>query len=299
MKEQGHVHESGRLSPYLIGEPGSAAFDRSAGPPGPPIGLADAELSAASLPGMDIRAATVRGVLHRATGHPRQDAFALGHRRQIGRSGRAVVVVCDGVGALGRSQEAAMLVSRHLAALANAGVAWPVAFKEANDAIGANFAAAQLANPKTPDARDGMATTAIALLAHRDGGDWVIEAAWAGDSSLWHLGTDGTWTQLAGGTDDDPAVRYAPAAQPLPSTSGLCASAEFRVPGGAIFAMTDGVANPLRWSAQVAATLAAWWTSPPDPFTFAAQVGFARKAFTDDRTVAGIWPAEIRPPSAG
>ena len=30
---------------------------------------------------------------------------------------------------------------------------------------------------------------------------------------------------------------------------------------------------------------------PPDPFTFAAQVGFARKSHMDDRTVVGIWPS--------
>ena len=246
---------------------------------------------------MQIRAATVRGVLHRATGQPRQDAFALGQRHLVGKPGRAVVVVCDGVGALGRSQEAAMLVSRHLVALANAGVAWPTAFKEANDAIGANFAAALLADPRTPDARDGMATTAMALVTHRDGDEWVIEAAWAGDSSLWHLSPDGKWELLAGCQDDDPDVRYAPAIEPLPSPNGFCASAEFRLSGGAIFAMTDGVANPLRWSAQVAEKLATWWTCPPDPFTFAAQVGFGRKAYTDDRTVVGIWPAEVPAPN--
>jgi hypothetical protein len=31
---------------------------------------------------------------------------------------------------------------------------------------------------------------------------------------------------------------------------------------------------------------------PPDPYTFAAQVGFARKSHIDDRTVVGIWSAE-------
>ena len=39
-------------------------------------------------------------------------------------------------------------------------------------------------------------------------------------------------------------------------------------------------------------TLAAWWARPPDPLTFAAQVGFARKTHVDDRTVVGIWPDE-------
>jgi hypothetical protein len=54
--------------------------------------------------------------------------------------------------------------------------------------------------------------------------------------------------------------------------------------------MTDGVGNPLAWSAEVRDTLARWWTRPPDPLGFAAQVGFARKSHIDDRTVVGIWP---------
>ena len=68
-------------------------------------------------------------------------------------------------------------------------------------------------------------------------------------------------------------------------------SREFRVGPGALFVMTDGVANPLKWSSDVQEALAGWWTQPPDPFTFAAQVAFARKSHMDDRTVIGIWPS--------
>ena len=56
--------------------------------------------------------------------------------------------------------------------------------------------------------------------------------------------------------------------------------------------MSDGVANPLRWSQEVKQALAAWWACPPDPFVFAAQVGFARRGHMDDRTVVGIWAGE-------
>jgi len=53
--------------------------------------------------------------------------------------------------------------------------------------------------------------------------------------------------------------------------------------------MTDGVGVPLELAAEVRDTLAQWWASPPDVFTFARQVGFARKTHMDDRTVVGIW----------
>jgi hypothetical protein len=45
-----------------------------------------------------------------------------------------------------------------------------------------------------------------------------------------------------------------------------------------------------RQDAFALAALAAWWRRPPDPFTFGAQVGFARKTHLDDRTVIGLWP---------
>ena len=81
-----------------------------------------------------------------------------------------------------------------------------------------------------------------------------------------------------------------PQNRPLPSADGSCSSRELIVPGGAIFLMSDGVGNPLRWSTEVQETLAEWWRQPPDPFSFAAQVAFARRSHTDDRTVIGIWP---------
>ena len=78
----------------------------------------------------------------------------------------------------------------------------------------------------------------------------------------------------------------------MPTPDGGCSWCSFRIRGGALFAMSDGVGNPLAWSTEVRATLAQWWSRPPDPLSFAAQVGFARKSHVDDRTVVGIWPDE-------
>ncbi|HEY6789398.1 MAG TPA: protein phosphatase 2C domain-containing protein, partial [Trebonia sp.] len=86
-----------------IGSPGRAALEVPDGPPPALIGPSDIEVSAASLPGIAIRAASVRGVQHRAQHTVRQDAFALG---QFGGT-VAVAVVCDGVGSLERSDYAA------------------------------------------------------------------------------------------------------------------------------------------------------------------------------------------------
>ena len=47
-----------------------------------------------------------------------------------------------------------------------------------------------------------MATTAVAVSVSRPDGWWLGEAAWVGDSPLWHLGDDGAWrpvTSASGG----------------------------------------------------------------------------------------------------
>jgi hypothetical protein len=276
-----------------------------AGPPGTPIGQADTELSAATLPGMVIRAASVRGLLHRFNGTPGQDAFAIAqYHREDRDAPQAIAVVCDGVGALGRSHEAARLVSRLLAGAGTNGVPWPDAFALANEEVHALAKQASCGGPDDADL-NGMATTAVAVAVNRVADTWILTSAWVGDSSLWHLSRAGEWSLLTGAApEDSDETFYSSGVRPLPSADGACASGEFSVTGGAIFLMSDGVANPLRWSREVRKTLAGWWARPPDPFTFAAQVGFARRSHTDDRTVVGIWAdsdgdAPVRPEEPG
>jgi hypothetical protein len=276
------------LSIFRIGEADRAALEVPAGPPGRRPGStdldADIAASAAAVAGAQIRAATVRGVSNRAEARPRQDAFALSSLQADDRSERSVAVVCGGVDGCGRSEEAALLASRHLAGLAASGLPWPIAFARANKAISGHLAASLLAGRQAHENdAGGMATSAAGLIVRYDGQDWTGEAAWAGACSLWHLSDAGDWELLSGAQNAKP---------PLPSGDGDCAVRHFRITGGALFVMTCGLANPLKWSKQVRATLAEWWASPPDPFTFAAQAAFARKSHTADRTVIGIWPGQ-------
>jgi hypothetical protein len=268
-------------APLAIGEPGRTATETPDGPPSAIIGPSDIEVSAATLPGMRIRAASSRGIQHRVQETLRQDAFALGQAA----GGVAVVAVCDGVGSLDRSEHAAGLASRRLAELGAAGTPWPAAFATANAEL------AKVAAEWEATGAGAMATTALAVSASWWAGTWVGEVAWVGDSPLWHLGDDLTWRPVtsAADADDEPGF-HSSGVRPMPTADGSCSWCSFRIPGGALFAMTDGVGNPLAWSAEVRDTLARWWTRPPDPLGFAAQVGFARKSHIDDRTVVGIWP---------
>ncbi|MCW2930720.1 MAG: hypothetical protein JWM19_1682 [Actinomycetia bacterium] len=263
-----------------IGSPGRAALEVPDGPPPAMVGPSDIELSAASLPGILIRAASVRGVQHRAQHTVRQDAFALG---QFGGT-VAVAVVCDGVGSLERSDHAAALVSRRLACHGVAGTPWPDAFAAVNTELAKAVAEFEATGS------GAMATTAVSVSASWSNGWWLGEAAWVGDSPLWHLGDDGGWRPVTLGIAADGQVYHSSGVRPMPTTDGSCSWCSFRCHGGALFAMTDGVGNPLAWASDVQDTLASWWARPPDPLTFAAQVGFARKAHIDDRTVVGIWP---------
>lgn len=267
-----------------IGEPGRAAAETPDGRPPAAAGVSDLAVSSATLPGIRITAASVRGIQHRAEHTARQDAFALAHTSGT----QAVAVVCDGVGSLDRSDYAAAFVSQQLAGHAAAGTPWPEAFATVNAEL------AKVAAEWQAMRFGAMATTAVALSVSWQDGCWLGEVAWVGDSPLWHLGADGTWrcvTSAAGGKGGQ--AYHSSGVRPMPTPDGACSWCSFRIQGGALFAMTDGVGNPLAWSAEVRDTLARWWVTPPDPLTFAAQVGFARKTHIDDRTVVGIWADEV------
>jgi len=275
---------------YSIGEPGRASAELAAGPPPGRVGPADVELSTASAGGMLIHAASSRGLEHRANGTVRQDAFALSWRNAPGMAAMMVAVVCDGVGSLPLSDVAAAFVSRRLAVLGAEGVPWTEAFPRVNSEL------RKLAEEAAADAGtlgQEMATTAVAVTVRREAGEWAGDVAWVGDSMLWHLDADAQWRLVtcphAEEIDSD---YYSSGVTPLPASEPIPASCPFRLRGGALFVTSDGIGNPLKWSEDVQTALARWWEAPPDPFTFAAQVGFARKSHLDDRTVVGIWADE-------
>lgn len=282
------VEMSGDRDPVAvaIGHPGRAALEV---PPGRPVaeGVPDAALTAADTAEIEARAASVRGIQHRAAHTPRQDAYAL-QMRPTDQGDEIVAVVCDGVGSLKRSHEAAGIVAEWLARLSGEyGGSWPAVFKVVNNQL------RQIAWPEDAEnlRTQIMATTAIAVNVRADAGGWHGEVAWVGDSALWHLASDGTWTGVTHPTapEADQAELHSTSSRALPSEEIRVARLRIEIPDGSLFLMTDGVANPLSSGPDVQQTLAHWWSSPPDLFTFGSQVGFARKSHMDDRTVIGLW----------
>lgn len=267
-----------RVGVPAIGESGRAASELPAGRP-PLTDGADHELSAASFPerGVEVRAGSVRGLLHRYREQPRQDRFSLAYDE---RSETLLVTVCDGVGSLPRSHEAAAFVARHMPAAYLAHGEWPEAILDVNQRLSAYV------RESTPDA--AMATTFVGVAVDLGAAEPTASIAWTDDSTVWRL--DGPeWTELTVADPSPDGKLHSTSVRALPHDRPRFHTARVPVHGGAIFVMTDGVGVPLAGASEVRDTLAGWWAAPPDEFTFGRQVGFARKSHLDDRTVVGIW----------
>lgn len=271
-----------------IGEPGRAAAQMESGLPPRFPGSADHELSECRVPGAAVRAASVRGILHRYRDQPRQDRFSVVFDPA---TMTLVVTVCDGVGQFARSQEAAAFVAADVPRAYLLHRDWPVAVAEVNERL-KDFAAAAASRPHL-DGVPGevrMATTLAAAAIRLDPDDRAVSVAWTDDSSVWLL-DGGKWQNLTPDPEaaaDDSGL-HSGRVKALPHRSPRLRTAEHPAGGAPLFLMTDGVGIPLEGSAQVRETLAGWWAAPPDVFTFAQQVGFARKGHMDDRTVVGVW----------
>jgi len=282
-----------QLSPYagvsVIGPAGRASRELPAGPPGNDT-AADHELSACSVPGLEVRAASIRGLMHRYREEPRQDRFSLVSHDA---TGGLVVTVCDGVGSLKRSQDAAALVAAKVPHEFIASGNWAKAVSVVNDELARLAADTAAAAPNGADPVDyGMSTTFVGVALARTAEQAVTASiAWTDDSSVWLL-RDGRWTNLtpppAIHEDADPAL-HSTRVRALPHRDPRVQVVEVTIDRGALFVMTDGVGVPLELASDVRRTLAEWWVAPPDVFTFGRQVGFARKGHQDDRTVVGIW----------
>lgn len=270
-----------------IGDPGRAPVEIGPGAPTFHPDSADHELTECAVPGAQVRAASVRGLMHRYQRQPRQDRFSVVYDDA---SRTLVIAVCDGVSQFELSHEAAAFVAADTprAYLNHRG--WLPAVAEVNERL-TRFADEAALRPRLlallADSR--MATTLAAVAIRLDGERPVASMAWTDDTSVWYL-VDGGWELLTQPPDQqDNGGLHSSRVRALPHPDPRVSVTERELAGGALFITTDGVGQPLRDARQVQETLAQWWATPPDIFTFARQVAFARKAHVDDRTVVGVW----------
>ena len=253
---------------YAIGDPGRAAREIGPGLPPTPSGWPDTAIDAARVDGLELRAASVRGLSHRRTGTPRHDSYSVCWQP---RPGRLVVTVCDGVGSLEFSHEAADLAAVRMPALldcpaGSTAPAWPAAFAT----ISAEVDALATAHGRA------MATTVIsACITANAGTGYRAEIAWLGDSAAYLL-RDEAWKVVGGSpkaVDGDAPLVSSTAALPCIAPEPRCLTINIGT-GDALFLMTDGVADPLgSGRGEVGATLAQWWSIPPDKGSSDPSVG--------------------------
>jgi hypothetical protein len=277
----GYAMAGGRGTP-AIGDPGRAARELTAGLPPRLPAVPDHVLAEHCTAGLAIRAASIRGLMHRHRDQPRQDGFAVAHEVA---SDTTLVVVCDGVGSFPRSHEAAEFVTERLPVAYWEHRDWDTAIAEVNAELRELSEQAARDNAGSP----AMATTVVAVAIERATRGYVAHIAQSDDSTVWRLAPDGEWSA---GVAEPAAAEGAPhsgSVRGLPATPPHIHHSEISFDCGALFVMTDGVALPLTIAAEVRDTLAEWWSSAPPIFEFGQQVGFARKSHLDDRTVVGVW----------
>lgn len=204
-------------------------------------------------------------------------------------NGRSVFAVCDGVGSLPRSGEAAAFVAEGIPRAYEQHGEWDPAIAQVNAELIDHIARV------SPD-ESTMSTTFVGVAltpkAPGEADGWRADLAWTDDSVIWSLTPQG-WS-LVTRSGDTPAfdgtphgVRGLPAGTPR---FWMRTIEDINLP---LFVMSDGVGEPMEMNLEVRDTLAQWWGTPPDIYSFAAQVGFGRKGFFDDRTVIGIWPDRL------
>jgi hypothetical protein len=256
-----------------------------------------------------VRAASVRGLSHRWSGQVRQDDYGW----RVTKDGRYLVVcVADGVSAGPLSHVAAAraaLSGTHflchlLLEHDPASLPWDRLLADvAHDIVenGARMLWADVGDPAEIPVRavaEQMATTALFAIFDLRAVDGVHDVTLVpvGDSSAWVLTADGEWTprqpvKNAGAEVHSSAVFALPMTPTRPVVPiRTCVRA-----GEVLVLMTDGVGDPLGGGGgEVGRFLADAWRRPPADLEFAAQVGFVRKTFDDDRTAFAVWPVAAR-----
>jgi hypothetical protein len=295
--------------PYVIGEPG-----RAPGLVVPRVkarlwNRKDTEVDGFRVDGpvagtaVQVRAASVRGLSHRAYGKVRQDAYGV----RVTEDGRHLIVaVADGLSSGELSHVAAeavvwegvSLLSAHLAD-GRREVDWGRFCAELVGAVERNCREdlrarghADAATRPLPEVAALMAATAsfaVLDMVPVDGAHPVTTGS-IGDTSIWVLEREGRWRPTQP-VKNDGAELHSSATKAVPlSADPLVATARVG-PGNALLVMTDGVGDPLgHGTGEVGKRLGELWRTPPHELDFAAQVGFARKTYDDDRTVVALWP---------
>lgn len=293
-----------RISIYAIGEPGRAAEAVVPRLLISPFARPDTICDAGLAGDLVVRAASVRGLACRHYRSERQDEYAVALTAD---EQWLVACVADGVSSLSRSGAMAQIAARDgcaaiVTSLGTAGASGPPAIGWTDflralswKMVGQDWAAPEGSHDQDLEhagrALQGATTALYGMVrtGASEDGSHEFHVVSVGDSTAWHLDDSG-WTCLTLGKDvASPTIDGAVDSLPSPRPQIQLADGRLQ-PGSVLLLMSDGVGDPLAaGGAQVERVLGTLWREPPHELDFAAQVGFARRGYDDDRTVIGIW----------
>jgi hypothetical protein len=240
-----------------------------------------------------VRAASVRGYLHRFRGTPRQDDVALAVHAD---TGTLVLAIADGVSSAVHAHVGAAVVCRFavetlLDALdAATAVDWAALLRGAAWAL-VEQAQRQLglAEPDPASAEEAMSTTLLAgLVRPAAGGGVDASLVQVGDASAWLL-RGGTFTTVIRGK---PETVLPSSVAALPRVPTTVEPIEIAVPpDGVLLVGTDGLGDAIgAGGGELGALFAEHLTTAPPPLGLAHLLDFSRETFDDDRTLVAVWP---------
>lgn len=286
--------------PYTVGDPGRAYTELGGGMPFRGVMPPDSMCDAFDCFGWSLRAASVRGLMHRSDGSPRQDAYAV---RYSPEADRFAIAVCDGVGSAPQSHVAAeaaanCLVDRAIdGAMSSDDAWWTETFYGASEAVTVAAENLGVSDSSAAGVREVMATTAILVVVDQVSvsGPWTVHYAGIGDSSLWltDVSTDDetAWIPVLGGkaAAEDVATNRT-SALPLRDRTSVRPGQFTLLQGQLLLACTDGVGDAFgAGDGEVPRALKQSWMKSPTALNFAAQVSFGRRRLLDDRTGVALW----------
>ncbi|WFE93198.1 protein phosphatase 2C domain-containing protein [Micromonospora sp. WMMD987] len=239
--------------------------------------------------GFAVRAASVRGPGHRASGVPRQDDFAVATV-----AGSVIAVVADGVSNAPLSHLGATMVCRTVVDYllrADAPVDWHDLLRCAGWAL-VEYAGRQWGETDPQRAETLLASTVVVALVRPDGpGRAVAQLVRVGDSAAWRL-RDGGWEPLFT-TLSDPRDELLPdGVAALPRVPTDVDPVEVVIAAGDVLVLaTDGFAEPLgHGTGDLGRLFGDGLATPPTMTRLAWMLDFTGGSWDDDRTVLAVWP---------
>lgn len=263
----------------------------------------DCSMDWGALDGIQVRAASVRGRIHRFEGTVRQDSFYMGSVA-VSEKTFLLLSVADGVGSLPLSHVAAEAAARAAVNFFSDRLSRNDGELEELDSELREYVEEAilekgretLANLELTleEAGQSMKTTlsvAIVEVGLNSEGEHRCSVYAMGDTSAWALRKPNAW-ELITRQKGEGADVFSSQVEALPTSSGRQFD-EFQCsinPGEAFFLMSDGIGDPLGdGSGPVGETLSEKLLNPPDIYSFARICDFARRSHMDDRTLVGIW----------